>query len=103
MIRVNVMYPKKEDGKFNYEYYLDKHVPMVKNNLGASLKRFEVYQGISGAGGNPEPFVTIASLLFENVDEFRTAFEPHAQEIMADLSNFTNINPTVQIEKQILA
>lgn len=102
MIRVNVMYPKKEGVKFDYDYYLNTHVPLVQEKVGAAIKRAEIYKGISGAGGGPEPFVTIASLWFDSVQSFEKSFGPHAKEILGDIPNFTNVDPTVQIEEQLL-
>ncbi len=102
MIRVNVMYPKQDGGEFNYDYYLQTHIPMVKARLGAALKGVEVYKGLSGAGGAPEPYVTSASLILDSVEAFGSSFGPHAEEIMGDIPNFTNIDPTIQIEEQLL-
>lgn len=102
MIRVNVMYPKKDGVKFDYDYYLNSHVPMVQEKVGGAMKRAEIYKGISGAGGGPEPYVTIASLWFDSVQAFEQAFGPHVSEIMGDIPNFTNVDPTVQIEEQLL-
>lgn len=101
MIRVNVMYPKQKGGKFDYGYYLKTHMPLVKKRLGKALKRVEVYKGLSGAGGAAEPYVTIASLSFSSVDAFNKAFGPHAEEILGDIPNFTNLQPTVQIEEKL--
>lgn len=101
MIRVNVMYPKQDGGNFNYDYYLQTHMPLVQERLGDTLKNVEVYKGVSGAGGAPEPYVTVASLSFESVSAFEECFGPHAGEIMGDIPNFTNIEPTVQIEEQL--
>lgn len=103
MIRVNVMYPKKDAGTFDYNYYLNKHVPMVKEKVGPAIKRAEIYKGISGAAGSPEPYVTIGSLWFESIQAFEQSFGPHANEIMGDIPNFTNIQPTIQIEELLLS
>ncbi|MFQ5660421.1 MAG: EthD family reductase [Gammaproteobacteria bacterium] len=102
MIRVNVFYPRQEGGNFDYDYYLGTHIPMVREKLGDVLKRVEVYKGVAGAGGGPEPYVTAASLFFDSVEAFENSFGPHAEEIMGDIPNFTNLEPTVQIEDQLL-
>jgi uncharacterized protein (TIGR02118 family) len=102
MIRVNVMYPKQDGGEFDYDYYLQKHMPLVKERLGDALIKMEVYKGLSGAGDAPETFVTLANLFLESVEAFGNAFGPHADEIMGDIVNFTNIEPTIQIEDQLL-
>ena len=102
MIRVNVMYPKQEGGEFDYDYYLGTHIPLVKERLGEALKGVEVYKGLSGAGDAAEPYVTSASLFLESVEAFGSSFGPHAEEIMGDIPNFTNIDPIIQIEDQLM-
>ncbi len=102
MIRVSVLYPKQEGGKFDYDYYLGTHIPLVRERLGDALKGVEVYKGLSGAGDAAETYVTSASLILESVEAFGGAFGPHAEEIMGDIPNFTNIDPVVQIEEQLL-
>ena len=102
MIRVNVMYPKQDDGNFDYDYYLNTHMPLVGERWADGLRGMEVYRGLSGAGGATETYVTIANLKFDSVEAFQQALEAHAQEIMGDIPNFTNIDPVIQIEEQLM-
>jgi len=100
MIRVSVMYPNIEGGTFDMEYYCDKHIPMVRQKLGAALKGVAVEQGLAGPlPGSPPPFLALGHLLFESVEAFQTAFGPHAQAIMVDIPNYTNTQPTIQISE----
>jgi uncharacterized protein (TIGR02118 family) len=102
MIRVSVLYPKQEGGEFDYDYYLQTHIPLVKERLGDALKAVEVYKGLSGAGDAAETYVTSACLILESVEAFGNSFGPHAEEIMGDIPNFTNIEPTIQIEEKLM-
>ena len=102
MIRVNVMYPKQDDGNFDYDYYLNTHMPLVGKRWADGLRGMEVYRGLSGAGGAAESYVTVANLKFDSVEAFQQALEAHAQEIMGDIPNFTNIDPVIQIEEQLM-
>ena len=102
MIRVNVMYPKQDGGSFDYDYYLNTHMPLVGERWSGVVRSMEVYRGLSGAGGADAPYVTIASLKFDNVEAFEQALDAHAPEIMGDIPNFTNIDPVVQIEEHLL-
>ena len=36
-------------------------------------------------------------LYCESAEAFQTAFAPHAAEIMGDIANYTDIEPTIQI------
>ena len=102
MIRVSVMYPKQDGGEFDYDYYLSTHMPLVKERWGDALRGCEVHKGIGGAGGADETYVTVAGLKFDDVPAFEAALAAHAEEIMGDIPNFTNIDPVIQIEEQLM-
>ena len=100
MIRVNVLYPRKDGARFDWAYYTGTHMAMVGRKLGAALKSVAVEQGVAGgAPGSPPFFVAMAHLTFESVPAFEAAFTPHAAEIMADIPNYTTIEPIIQISE----
>ncbi len=103
MIRVSVLYPNNANSKFNTAYYLEHHMPMVKDKLGAACKGMSVDVGLAGgAPGQPAPFVAVAYMLFDDVAAFEGAFGPHAGSIMGDVPNYTDINPQVLISQVAL-
>jgi uncharacterized protein (TIGR02118 family) len=100
MIRMSVLYPRKEGARFDWAYYTGTHVPMVGRKLGATLKAISIEQGIAGgAPESPAAFVAIVNLTFDSVAAFQAAFEAHAQEIMADIPKYTSIEPIIQISE----
>jgi uncharacterized protein (TIGR02118 family) len=100
MIRVSVLYPHTADARFDWSYYLNTHMPMVTRKFGAAAKATSVEQGIGGGAPDaPAPYVAIASFVFDSVPAFQAAFGPHAQEIMADIPQYTSIAPVVQISE----
>jgi uncharacterized protein (TIGR02118 family) len=100
MIKVSVLYQDAGGKKFDMGYYLDKHIPMVKQKLGAACKRVEVDQGVGGAQpGSKPPFVAICHLTFDSAEAFQKAFAPHADAIMGDIANYTNIQPIIQLNE----
>ena len=96
------MYPAKDGGTFDYDYYLNTHIPLAKKLVGDALKEVRVYRGTSAPDGSPAGIMTYASLFFESAEAFGAAFGPHAEEIMADVPNFTNIEPNVQLDERLL-
>jgi uncharacterized protein (TIGR02118 family) len=65
MIKVSVFYPNEEGKKFDMEYYLNKHIPMVQQKLGAALKSGAVEQGLGGAEpGSPATYTTHGPSIF---------------------------------------
>lgn len=99
MIRVSV-YPNAEGKRFDFNYYTGKHMPLVTAKCGAAMVRSEVDRGVAGMPpGAPAPFVAAAHLYFNSVQEFQAAFAPNAGAIMADIPNYTDIQPTIQISE----
>ena len=100
MIKVSVLYPNEEGKKFDMEYYLNSHIPMLQEKLGAALKGGAVEQGLSGVEpGSPATYVAMGHLLFDSVEVFQSAFGPHSEAIMADIPNYTDVQPTIQISE----
>jgi len=100
VIKVSVFYPNTAGCKFDMGYYVNQHMPMVQQKLGAALKRMAVEEGIAGGTpGAPATYVAMGHLYFDSTDAFQTAFTPHAQAIMADIPNYTNIQPNIQISE----
>lgn len=99
MIKVSVLYPNEPGKKFDLDYYINKHIPMVHRLLDPlGLVRSEVEKGIgSAAPGAPPPFIATGHLIFNSIEAFQQAFGPHAAEIMGDIPNYTEIQPQVQI------
>jgi uncharacterized protein (TIGR02118 family) len=98
MITVTVLYRNTDALKFNMNYYLQTHMPLVSKLVGPALKGVLVQHGVSGAapGSKPE-FLVITQLKFDSVEAFQKGFGSHAEAIMGDVKNFCGEPPIVQI------
>ena len=102
MIKVTILYPNSEGGTFDMDYYSNKHMPMVADLLGESLKKFEIDIGISGRTPEDElPFLAIGYLYFDKLSDYRESFGPNAEKIVNDIPNYTNIQPILQISEVV--
>lgn len=100
MIKVSVMYPNTDGGKFDMSYYLKTHMPMVQENLGATLRGMAVDQGLGGGQpGSPPAFLAMGHLMFDSVESFQRGFSEHGKTFMADIPNYTNVQPTILISE----
>lgn len=103
MIKVSVLYPNGEGKSFDMDYYCNKHVPMLDKLLGDAVKGATVEKGLGGGKpDSPATFVAMGNLYFNSMEEFGSSFGPNADKIMADLQNFTNIEPTIQISEVMI-
>ena len=99
MVRVTVLYPNEAGKKFDHDYYVNKHMKLVRDRLGAfGLVRTEVDRG---APGHPAPFVALGHVYFNRAEDFQKGMGQHGVEIMADIPNYTNIQPQIQVSEII--
>ena len=100
MIKVAVLYPANPGSKFDMEYYLSVHIPLVREKLGAACEGVLVEQGMSGRQpGSPPAFVAMCHMTFGSAAAFHAAFDPVAAVLVGDIPNYTDIEPIFQISE----
>jgi uncharacterized protein (TIGR02118 family) len=103
MLKVSVMYANTPGSKFDHDYYANSHMPMCRRKFGDACKSYTVDKGIAGgAPGAPAPYVAMCHFYFDSIEAFQGAFGPHAKEIMADIPNYTNLAPQIQISEVVV-
>jgi uncharacterized protein (TIGR02118 family) len=103
MIKVSVMYPNTPGARFDHDYYRDKHMPLVKARMGELCKRYTIDKGLAGrAPGTPATYVAMCHIYCESVQSYEAGFGPHAAEIRADLVNYTDLTPVLQISEVVV-
>ncbi|HEY1058014.1 MAG TPA: EthD family reductase [Limnobacter sp.] len=102
-IKVSVMYPNKAGARFDHEYYKNSHMPLVKSKMGDALKYYTVDRGLAGGTPGEAPtYVAMCHLFCDSVASFQAAFGPHAQTILADIPNYTDLQPVLQISEVVV-
>ena len=103
MIKVSVMYPNIAGSRFDHDYYRDKHMPMVQKKLGESCKFYTIDKGIAGGMPNTSPtYVGMCHIFSDSIEAFQAGFDPHANEIMGDIKNYTDLTPVIQISEVVV-
>jgi uncharacterized protein (TIGR02118 family) len=103
MIKVSVMYPNTAGARFDHAYYRDKHMPLVKSLMGDACLFYTVDKGLAGgAPGEPAPYVGMCHIYSNSVETFQAGFGPHAKEIIADIANYTDLAPVMQISEVVV-
>ena len=101
MIKVNILYPNKEDSRFDVEYYLNTHMPMSIQKLGTALRGVSAEQGLSAADpGSPPSYIAMCHLRFDSIEAFLEAFLPHAELLQGDIAKYTDIEPIIQFSEE---
>jgi uncharacterized protein (TIGR02118 family) len=100
---VSVMYQVGSGHKFDLDYYMKTHVPLVGSLWGSfGLKEARILQGIGSPSGDPAGFHIIALLDFESLDGFKAAAAAHGKEVLGDIPNFTDVQPAIQFNDRLV-
>jgi uncharacterized protein (TIGR02118 family) len=103
VIKVSVLYPSGEGKNFDMDYYMNKHAPMVQELLGDAIIGATVEEGLTGGVPDSEPaYQVMGNMYFESVEAYQNSLGPHAEKIMGDIPNFTNIEPVIQVSKVLI-
>ena len=98
MILVTVMYPAAAETTFDVDYYLNKHIPLLKDRWSSlGLSNVQVVRGTGKPDGSAPDYQMMALLTFGSIEDFKAAGKAHGREIFADIANFTNAPASVQI------
>lgn len=92
MYIVSVLYPAK--GRFDLDYYREKHLPLVERLLvSEGLSEMVYWQPTLEV---PEaPFQVIAELRFPDTETASTALARHGKTTQDDIPNFTDVTPLI--------
>jgi uncharacterized protein (TIGR02118 family) len=100
MIKVAIFYPDGEGKTFDMSYYSTKHMPMAVSLFGDDLKAMSIDKGIANAAPDqPLQYVAIGYFFFDTMDAFKNAMGPNQEKLRADVPNYTNIIPVLQISE----
>jgi uncharacterized protein (TIGR02118 family) len=103
MIKVSVLYPNKPGARFDHDYYRDQHMPLVQRLLGEGCRSYSVDRGLGGgAPGQDAPFIAMCHIYSDSPESFGAAFAPHAKTITADVKNYTDIEPLMQVSEVVV-
>lgn len=106
MIKISVMYPNESGGRFDVDYYLNKHMPLSIERLstGRGFKGVSVERGLEGGGSGTAPtYIAMCHYLFDTMDDFLAIFYAHAADLNADVPNFTDIDPVIQVSEVVIS
>ncbi len=99
MVVVTVMYAA--DARFDFDYYRDKHLPLIRQLWGTALVDCQPLRSVATADGTPPPYQVITLLHFRDMASLQEAMAAHGAAVAADLANFTDRQPLIQINETV--
>ena len=101
MMTVSIQYPATSGSRFDLDYYMNTHMPMVRDRFAAfGLAGDQVMKG-DGAPGGKEAFQVTTLLMFPAKQNFIDAVAAHGDEVMGDIPKFTDTTPAMQFNQTV--
>jgi uncharacterized protein (TIGR02118 family) len=98
---ITILYPAKDNEGFGFDFYLRRHVPLIKDILGASLHRLEVRKGASAQDGGVPTYTCVISIWVADWPAYEKALAARASELIAEVPLFTKVMPVIQTDEVI--
>lgn len=103
MYKVSILYPVREGATFDFEYYCQQHMPMVKEKLGTACTGIAVDKGIGGGEpDSPPAYVAIGYILADDLGQLMAGVAEHGESFREDVHNYTNIDPVIQVNEILI-
>lgn len=106
MTKISILYPNRAGARFDFDYYVSRHMPTSIELLSshAGFKGVSVERGVDGTPPGTEPaFIAMCHFVFESAQDFIEAFMPHASVLQEDMPNYTDIEPVIQFNEVLLS
>ncbi|KAF6785550.1 hypothetical protein CMUS01_16561 [Colletotrichum musicola] len=94
-IAITVLFRNEPDAKYDIDYYVDNHMPMIQSLWGKyGVTGWSATKYTSGADCSAPEFSFGSTVTWESEDQIATAFAgPEAKQIMGDVPKFSNTKP----------
>jgi uncharacterized protein (TIGR02118 family) len=104
MATLSIVYPRTPGATFDYDYYQARHMPLAGERwANAGLTGGEALLGKAAPDGSAPPYFAIGIIHFDSAESLQAALNgEHASEIIADIRNFTDAEPVIQINDRFV-
>jgi len=105
MIKVSILYPNIAHGRFDFDYYLSRHMPRSIELLSAhpGFRDVTVERGIGGTEpDSPPKYIAACFYVFDTLDSFISAFTPHSDELQGDMQRYTDVPAEIQFNEILI-
>jgi len=96
---ITVLYPNKPGVRFDFDYYKNHHIPLIKRLYGKGIAKFELRRGVETPDKSPVTYIATINIWIGSQKAFDEAAAKHAQELRDDVKNFTDEQPVIQTDE----
>jgi uncharacterized protein (TIGR02118 family) len=94
-----IYYPNRDGARFDFDHYLHRHLPMTARWFGDGIT---LTRGTTAADGTaPPPYICVLRIPIASLDAFMEVWNVHGAELSADIPNYTDVEPVIQVEEDV--
>lgn len=98
MIVLTAMYPYSSNGRFDYDHYIDVHVPLTLSVWSEFITGVSVNRGLPGLEGGDPAYSLMAQVYFKSEEALQLAMRsPRMSELVDDVANYSDHHAEVRI------
>ena len=79
---------------------MSSHMPLTRDLLKSVLLKDEIWSGADVPGMPPGTYEILLHMYFDGMESLAVVGE-HAATLMADVPNYTNIQPILEVEEEV--
>ncbi|MGH6650042.1 MAG: EthD family reductase [Sphingopyxis sp.] len=100
MLCITAIYPNDPGSRFDAGYYTAAHAPLAEALLSPhGLRTIRTTIGLAGLDGSPPPFWAVSEMHFPSRADFDAAIAASGDALFADIPNYTNVTPILQVSE----
>jgi uncharacterized protein (TIGR02118 family) len=100
VITISVFYPKTATSRFDHDYYLNTHTPLLKRLFEPSgMQNLRLLRGSRSLDGGAAPYEVLAYFDMPSLEKLQNALAQHGPQILGDIANYTDVQPVIQINE----
>jgi uncharacterized protein (TIGR02118 family) len=95
---ITAIYPNVAGSRFDARHYTGDHTALARTLLGDhGLIEIRTLLGTHALDGTPPAFWAISEMVFTSREAFDAAMALHGDALFADLPNYTDVTPVLQV------
>lgn len=100
MLYITAVYPNEPGSRFDADYYLTSHTERAEALLAPhGLRTIRTMIGTAGLDGSPPPYWAVSEMQFTSRKDFDAAIAASGDALFADIPNYTNVTPVLQVSE----
>lgn len=100
MLCITAVYPNEPGSRFDADYYLTSHAIRAEALLAPhGLQTIRTTIGVAALDGSPPPYWAVSEMHFTSRSAFDSAIAASGEALFADIPNYTDTTPILQVSE----